>query len=89
MRRNHSKIKVQQLWEHKGRLKELWNSFWLSPEVRCPKCNCELTEYYDPFFFAPLRTLKGRRRIKCTSCRFVWRPSRNTKTVWDILNPFG
>ena len=90
MHHSHSKMKIQQFSKKNASFKDFFNTFWSTPEFKCPKCGCEMTEYYDPFFFAPIRTLKGRRRVKCTSCRFVWRPSRNTKkTIWDILNPFG
>lgn len=58
---------------------ELWDSFWYPPSLVCPKCGSGLLEYYDPFFFSPIRTLKGRRRVKCTACRFIWRPSSRKK----------
>ncbi|NLD91883.1 MAG: hypothetical protein GX639_04350 [Fibrobacter sp.] len=80
--------KIQRFHEHRKPWKDLWNSFWNPPEIKCPKCGSDLTEYYDPFFFAPIRTLKGKRRIKCKSCRFIWRPSRTTKSIWDVFNPF-
>ena len=64
-----------------GFIGDLWNSFWNGPDAKCPKCGNHVTEYYDPFFFAPIRTLKGKRRIKCTSCLFIWRPSKNGKSV--------
>jgi hypothetical protein len=68
------------------RMRELWDSFWNPPAAACPKCGSVATEYYDPFFFAPMRTLAGKRRIKCTSCRFIWRPSRRRKeSAWERL----
>ena len=74
--------------QNHGRVRELWDSFWNPPLAACPKCGSAATEYYDPFFFAPMRTLAGKRRIKCLSCRFIWRPSRKTKeSIWEhILN---
>ena len=86
---SHKKIKIQQFSEKNGSFRELWNSFWKQPETNCPKCGSTSIEYYDPFFFAPIRTLKGKRRIRCISCGFIWRPSRNAKTIWDIINPFS
>ncbi|HON12014.1 MAG TPA: hypothetical protein PLE24_14200 [Chitinispirillaceae bacterium] len=62
---------------------DLWDSFWQPPSDRCPKCGSKATEYYDPFFFAPVRTLKGKRRIKCTACKFIWRPSRKGRSIWE------
>gem|GEM_PF-5912462 len=53
---------------------------WGAPRETCPKCKSAQTEYYDPFFFAPLRTLQGRRRIKCRECGFIWRPSRSGRS---------
>ncbi len=90
MYKKHKKIKVQKYFEKKGTIVELLNSFWKEPEINCPKCGSSSTEYFDPFFFAPIRTLKGKRRIRCILCKFVWRPSRNTKkTLWDVINPFS
>jgi hypothetical protein len=63
----------------------LWHSFWDPPEEACPKCGNAVVEYYDPFFFSPIRTLKGRRRIRCKLCHFIWRPSRKGRAVWDFL----
>jgi transposase-like protein len=60
----------------------MWESFWSRPEITCPKCQSTLVEYYDPFFFAPIRTLGGRRRFVCTNCRFVWRKSRAGQSLF-------
>ncbi|MCU0608141.1 MAG: hypothetical protein MUF22_00035 [Chitinispirillaceae bacterium] len=68
-------------------IKGLWDSFWSQPVISCPKCGSAATEYYDPFFFALSRTLSGKRRIRCTACRFVWRPSRSGRSVWDKFKP--
>jgi hypothetical protein len=62
---------------------ELWDSFWNPPKELCPKCGASAVEYYDPFFFSPVRTLKNRRRIRCQACHFIWRPNRKTKRIWD------
>jgi len=59
----------------------LWETFWGKPQVVCPKCRCEEIEYYDPFFFAPLRTLRGTRRFRCERCHFVWRKSRTNSVI--------
>jgi transposase len=67
---------------------DLWRSFWNPPQETCPRCGGKAVEYYDPFFFSPIRTLQGRRRIKCTNCKFVWRPSSKGRSVLDRLNPF-
>jgi hypothetical protein len=88
MYRSHRKAKIQEFTEDKKLLKSIVMSFWLPPQTKCPKCGSELTEYYDPFFFAPIRTLQGKRRIKCRACRFVWRLSRDGKSVFDMINPF-
>ncbi|MBN1756666.1 MAG: hypothetical protein JW863_00010 [Chitinispirillaceae bacterium] len=64
----------------------LYDKIWGRPAECCPKCRNEQTEYYDPFFFAPLRTLAGKRRIKCPSCGFIWRPSRSRRTFFDAFN---
>jgi hypothetical protein len=69
-------------------LGDLWDSFWNPPHIACPKCGSEIVEYYDPFFFSPVRTLKNRRRVKCTTCHFIWRPSRRKKTFWKGIRPF-
>jgi DNA-directed RNA polymerase subunit RPC12/RpoP len=71
-----------------GVLIELWDSFWNPPLETCPKCGHKITVFYDPFFFAPIRTLKGKRRIQCLSCHFIWRPSRRRRSVWDKFRPF-
>lgn len=68
-------------------LRELWDSFWNPPNTVCPKCNSRAVEYYDPFFFSPQRTLTGKRRIKCTACHFIWRPSRRGRSLWDRFKP--
>ena len=70
-----------------GVFRELWDSFWNPPEIVCPKCGSSATVYYDPFFFAIGRTVTGKRRIKCTVCRFVWRPSRKGKSLWEKFRP--
>jgi DNA-directed RNA polymerase subunit RPC12/RpoP len=69
-------------------LGDLWDSFWLPPKETCPRCGGRLLEYYDPFLFSPVRTLSGKRRIKCTTCRFVWRPSSRGRSVLQAINPF-
>ena len=69
-------------------LGNLWDSFWNPPSIACPKCGSDIVEYYDPFFFSPIRTLKGRRRVKCRTCHFIWRPSRRKKTFWKGFRPF-
>ncbi|HEX2960010.1 MAG TPA: hypothetical protein VHO70_24460 [Chitinispirillaceae bacterium] len=69
-----------------GILSQLWNEFWAPPVFKCPKCKCEETEFYDPFFFSPIRAITGRRRIQCKSCRFIWRQSRSDKSIWERLN---
>lgn len=65
----------------KDLLHDLVVTIWGPPEENCPKCKNPDTEYYDPFFFAPLRTLGGRRRIKCHKCGFIWRPSRSKRSI--------
>jgi predicted Zn-ribbon and HTH transcriptional regulator len=49
------------------------------PERACPKCKSEVVRYYDPVLDL-WRTLSHRRRLKCHSCGFVWRRSRNTSS---------
>lgn len=71
-----------------GFIGELWSSFWYPPRETCPRCTGAAVEYYDPFFFSPLRTLQGRRRLKCTTCKFVWRPSRKGRSILQKINPF-
>ena len=66
---------------------DLWDAFWSSPSVKCPKCGHDVVEYYDPFFFSPIRTLRGRRRVKCLTCHFIWRPKRSADSVWDKFMP--
>jgi len=44
------------------------------PSGHCPKCGGSELLWYDPFFFAPIRTLRFKRRLQCTDCRYVWRP---------------
>lgn len=65
----------------------LWDYFWRPPENECPKCGCEEVEYYDPFFFSPIRTLQGRRRLRCIKCRFVWRPKKKGKSALEKVLP--
>ncbi|MBD3343752.1 MAG: hypothetical protein GF401_01665 [Chitinivibrionales bacterium] len=72
----------------KSTLMVLWESFWNPPAITCPRCGSAIVDYYDPFFFSPVRTLKGKRRIKCRKCRFVWRPSSRGRSYLDKLNPF-
>ena len=57
-----------------------WNYFWKKPIIKCVKCGSENIEYYDPFFFSPIRTLKGKRRFICNNCHFVWRRGRDEST---------
>ncbi len=66
-------------------LSDLWEAFWSPPDEKCPKCEGVVVEYYDPFLFSPIRTLKGRRRVKCMTCRFIWRPKRKSTNTWDKL----
>ncbi|NLG17850.1 MAG: hypothetical protein GX556_11005 [Fibrobacter sp.] len=73
--------------KQRGLFSELWDSLWLPPSAHCPKCGSAATEYYDPLLFSPIRTLKGKRRIKCTSCKFIWRPSRSGNSIWDRFKP--
>jgi rRNA maturation protein Nop10 len=67
---------------------ELWNSFWYPPRETCPRCGGKNIAYYDPFLFSPVRTLQGRRRLKCAQCKFVWRPSSRGRSVLQMINPF-
>ena len=46
------------------------------PEQNCPKCASSVVGYYDPFLNL-WRTFGNRRRLRCHSCGFVWRRSRN------------
>jgi hypothetical protein len=55
----------------------IWEGFWSPPDAACPKCGNTNIEWYDPFFFSFWRTLNGRRRYRCSQCRFVWRKSRS------------
>ncbi len=66
---------------------DLWFAFWSPPVEKCPKCNRDVVEYYDPFFFSPIRTLRGKRRVKCLTCHFIWRPKKSTSSVWDKIMP--
>lgn len=77
----------QQQPKSEGVLGRLWNSFWSPPSSKCPKCGSAMVEYYDPFFFSPGRTLKGKRRLKCLACRFIWRPQRHSRSLLDIFLP--
>lgn len=81
------KIDYEQLI-HNSIVGALWDSFWGAPDAKCPKCGSHSVEYYDPLFFAPIRTLKGKRRIKCCTCHFIWRPSRKEKSILERFNPF-
>ncbi len=72
-------------WILQSLLTDLWDSFWEPPMIKCPKCNSELIEYYDPFFFSPIRTLKGKRRVKCNTCSFIWRPKRRANSPWERM----
>lgn len=65
----------------------LWESFWHPPLEQCPKCGGDVVEYYDPFFFSPLRTLRGKRRVRCIGCHFIWRPKKKGNSAWDRLMP--
>jgi hypothetical protein len=64
---------------------DLWDGFWDKPMATCPKCKSTFIDYYDPFLFAPWRTLTGRRRYKCQKCGFIWRKSRSD----SIINKSG
>jgi hypothetical protein len=68
-------------------LHELGVAIWGPPDEACPKCKNPDTDYYDPFFFAPLRTLSGKRRVKCPQCGFIWRPSRSKRSILSKFNP--
>ena len=61
---------------------------WQPPERVCPKCGNKSIQYYDPFFFSPIRSMMGKRRLKCPSCRFVWRPNRKEKSIIDIMKHY-
>jgi hypothetical protein len=89
MAHHHHHRSARDSWgsDHPGLLSELWRSFWNPPDTVCPKCGSPATEYYDPFFFALQRTLTGKRRIKCTACHFIWRPSRRGKSLWERFKP--
>ncbi|MBN1129105.1 MAG: hypothetical protein JXA71_08965 [Chitinispirillaceae bacterium] len=87
MSHHHRSSREKYLQERPGIVKELWDSFWNGPSTACPKCGSLATEYYDPFLFAPVRTFTGKRRIKCTACHFIWRPSRGGKSLWDRFKP--
>ena len=61
-----------------------WIDYFMNdPQVPCPKCGSEDVEWYDPFFFAPMRALKFQRRMRCHECRYVWRPQHRRM----IINP--
>lgn len=70
-----------------GLFSELWIGFWGKPDYKCPKCNHENIEYYDPFFFNPMRTLLGKRRVKCITCRFIWRPKKTSASILERFFP--
>lgn len=74
-------------WFDDNLFSELWDAFWSSPAVKCPKCGRDVVEYYDPFFFSPIRALRGKRRVKCLTCHFIWRPKRSVNSVWDKFLP--
>jgi hypothetical protein len=78
----HHKKEYLSFWE------SLWDSFWNPPHETCPKCKSTNVEYYDPFFFAPIRTLKGHRRVKCKTCHFIWRPTRRRKSMGHFFGFF-
>jgi transposase-like protein len=80
--RQDDKFKRKSTWA------ELWDSFWSPPHEHCPRCGNKNVEFYDPFFFSPVRTIAGKRRIKCPQCRFVWRPSSKGRSLLQTLNPF-
>ena len=87
--KHKKRIRPRDGQQKRSLLSDLWDSFWNPPEIACPKCGSDATEYYDPFFFSPIRTLKNKRRIRCTTCRFVWRPNRKRKSLWDTMNLLG
>lgn len=68
-------------------LHQIAEVIWGPPDEACPKCKSIATEYYDPFFFSPVRTLSGKRRIKCPKCGFIWRPSRSKKSPLSKFTP--
>ncbi|MBN1307756.1 MAG: hypothetical protein JXA18_07560 [Chitinispirillaceae bacterium] len=80
-RRRHAPKPLKEKFFH-----DLFETVWGPPHESCPKCKGEKTEYYDPFFFAPLRTLLGKRRIKCSECGFIWRPSRTRRSLLRRFN---
>ncbi|MBN1600024.1 MAG: hypothetical protein JW915_00380 [Chitinispirillaceae bacterium] len=83
---SHRRRNSYKFHSKEGVLSRMWAEFWSPPAIQCPKCKSEHTEFYDPFFFAPIRVLSGRRRIQCKECRFIWRPSRSSQSIWDRLN---
>lgn len=76
-RKHRHKLYSENTWSIPKLWSEIWDAFWEPPDVACPKCKSQIVEYYDPFLFSLLRTLGGRRRYRCTECRFVWRRSRS------------
>jgi rubredoxin len=66
-----------------GLFMRLWEAFWYPPFMNCPKCGAEAVNYYDPLFFSPLRAIAGKRRMRCSACKFVWRPSRSGQTLGE------
>jgi hypothetical protein len=83
--RHRTKHSLREEKRNTSALFALWGSFWNPPEENCPKCGSAAVEYYDPFFFSPIRTIKGRRRIRCIGCRFIWRPSRKGRSLMERL----
>ncbi len=72
---------------YNGIFSELWDGFWGKPHQKCPKCGHKNIEFYDPFFFSPMRTLAGKRRVKCMTCRFIWRPKKSDSSILDRFLP--
>ena len=61
-----------------------WIDYFMNdPQLPCPKCGGTEIEWYDPFFFSPVRTLKFQRRMRCHDCRYVWRPQHKRM----VINP--
>ncbi len=83
----HHRHQRMKLWKSDNIISQLWDSFWDPPSETCPKCGRDVVEYYDPFFFSPIRTLRGKRRVKCLNCRFIWRPKKTVSSVWDKIIP--
>ncbi|KMQ52377.1 hypothetical protein CHISP_0644 [Chitinispirillum alkaliphilum] len=69
--------------ESRGIISRIIDSIGTKKVKPCPKCGSTIVELYDPFFFSPLRTVKGKRRLICRSCRFIWRTSRKKSSAFE------